>query len=461
MTTVSSSSVKPVEQLPFHLKLVYALGQLGWSLASFAIGNVLVYFYMPPEGVNFPQFIQRGSVFLGLTIVGLALGVSRLFDAITDPLVASLSDKSRLKLGRRRGFLAISVVPFALLSVLPFLPPSQQSYALNTAWLFGTVIVFYWFMTMYVTPFFAWMSELGHDPNERLLLSTLISITWAIGFVIGSQIYLFQSILESNGMEPLKAFQTVVIGYGVISFIFMLLPVLFIDEKRYCEQHVSTEGTFEAIFTAFKERNFSLFVLQDLLYWVGLTGISLGLVYYVTVLLKLPKENASFVQLLMFFLSFVFYALVNILARKLGKKPVLMIGFLIFAINFAVAALLGKLPFSAQVQSYIVAVLAAIPLAVFGILPNAMVADIAEYYGRNTGIYKAGVFFGARTFMQKMGQTVGGLIFPSLFILGSNEVNELGLRISAIISIILMILGMVILFFYDEKKILKTILAEK
>ncbi|SHN62757.1 MFS/sugar transport protein [Fervidobacterium gondwanense DSM 13020] len=104
------------ERLPLWKKWMYALGQLGWSLTSFAIGNALVYFYMPPEGVNFTQFIQKGIVFAGLTIVGLALGTSRLFDAITDPLVATLSDRSKLKLGRRRGYLAISVLPFALLS---------------------------------------------------------------------------------------------------------------------------------------------------------------------------------------------------------------------------------------------------------------------------------------------------------------------------------------------------------
>jgi len=310
---------------------------------------------------------------------------------------------------------------------------------------------------MYVTPFFAWMSELGHDPNERLLLSTLISITWAIGYVIGTQVYLFQTLLEKAGFEPVRAFQLVVIVYGIIGFVLMLLPIIFIDEKRYCESHTVNEGGLEAIITAFKEKNFLIFVFQDLLYWVGLTGISLGLVYYVTVLLGLPKEQASQVQLIMFLLSFIFYVPVNFLAKKFGKKKLLMIGFIIFAIDFVFVSMLGKYNVSPIIQSYIVAILSAIPLAIFGILPNAMVADIAEAHGRETVNYKAAVFFGARTFMQKMGQTVAGLIFPSLFILGRNEVNEMGLRISAIVSLSFMILGYILLIFYNEKKILKTL----
>lgn len=442
------------EKLPFWKKIIYALGQLGWSLTSFAIANVLVYFYMPPEGVNFPEFIKRGPVFLGLTIVGLALGVSRLFDAVTDPLVATLSDRNRMKLGRRRGFLAISVLPFAIFSFLPFFPPSSD-HAINTIWLFLTVILFYWFMTMYVTPYFAWMSELGHTPDERLLLSTLISITWAIGYVLGTQIYLFQTILENKGFTPLKAFQTITLIYGLVGFVFMLLPVIFIDENKYCEKHTVKEKGLESIINAFKERNFRLFVLQDFIYWFGLTGISLGLVYYITVLLKLPKEHASQVQLLMFLLSFIFYIPVNFLAKKFGKKNLLIIGFIVFSLDFAIAATLGKLSFSPIMQSYIIAVLSSVPLAIFGILPNAVIADIAEAHGKETGNYKAAVFFGARTFMQKMGQTFAGLIYPSLFILNSETIGEFGLRISAIFSLILMVLGTIILVFFNEKKILE------
>ncbi|HOM74580.1 MAG TPA: MFS transporter [Fervidobacterium sp.] len=76
---------------------------------------------------------------------------------MTDPLVATLSDRSRLKFGKRRGFLAINVVPFAILPFLLFLPPSTN-FMINTVRLFVMIIAFYWFMMMYVTPFFAWMS---------------------------------------------------------------------------------------------------------------------------------------------------------------------------------------------------------------------------------------------------------------------------------------------------------------
>ncbi|HOO33634.1 MAG TPA: MFS transporter [Thermotogota bacterium] len=449
-----------VEKLPFSRKIIYALGQLGWSLASFAVGNALVYFYLPPDtGVKtFPAYFNQGAILFGLTYIGLVFAVGRLFDAFTDPMIAGLSDKSHSEFGRRRKFLAISILPFSLLSVLVFLPPVQGVSIWNIIWLFTTVITFYWFMTMYVTPYFAWLSELGHNSEERLLLSTLISITWAIGFAIGSQIYLFQSMFETAGFSPVVSFQITVAIFAVIGFAFMLLPILFIDEKKYCVQHVSKEGIFEAVVTAFKNRNFLRFIVSDLSYWVALTGISTGLIYYVTILLQQPKETASFLQLVMFGISFVFYVPVNLLAKKFGKKRILMIGFIVYTLTFAFVFGLGKIAFlSIPMQGYVLTFLAAIPLSIFGILPNAVIADIAEADGIRTGNFKAGIFFGARTFMSKMGQMIAGILFPSLLILGMSTENDLGVRLTAVAAICFTVLGGLLLIPYKEKEVLETL----
>ncbi len=449
-----------VEKLPFSKKIIYALGQLGWSLASFAVGNALVYFYLPPDTgeKTFPAFFNQGAILFGLTYIGLVFALGRLFDAFTDPMIAGLSDKSHSKFGRRRKFLAISVLPFSLLSVLAFIPPVQGSSIWNIVWLFSTVITFYWFMTMYVTPYFAWLSELGHNSDERLLLSTLISITWAIGFAVGSQIYLFQSLFENAGFSPVASFQITVAIFAGVGFVFMLLPILFIDEKRYCVQHVSKEGIFEAVVTAFRNKNFFRFVASDLSYWVALTGISTGLIYYVTILLKQPKETASFLQLVMFGISFLFYVPVNFLAKKFGKKKMLIFGFIIYTLTFAFVFILGNIAFlTAEIQGYILAFLAAVPLSIFGILPNAVIADIAEADGIKTGNFKAGIFFGARTFMSKMGQMIAGILFPSLLILGMSNENDIGVRLTAVAAICFTIVGGLLLIPYKEKEVLDTL----
>ena len=453
-----------VEQLPFWKKIMYALGQFGWSLCSFGIANLIVYFYLPPDEPGrtaiFPQFIFQEKVVWILTIIGLIFAFGRLWDAVTDPIIATASDRSKFRLGKRRTFLLIGSFPAALFSFLAFYPVSE-SFTTNALWLWLCVFVFYLFLTIYVTPFFAWMSELGHSPNERLQLSTMISITWALGAAVGSQAPQLQTIFEGSGLSSVQAFQKAIAIFAAVSFVLMLLPVIFINEQRYCEMNVSSEGVIKALTSAFRNRNFLLFTLSDLTYWVALTFISTGLVYYVTVLLKLPKEFYSQLFIVLFGLSFIFYVPVNLIAKRIGKKKLLILGFIIFAVTFILVFPMGNMPISPHAQGFLIVAVAAIPMAIFGILPNAIIADIAEADGIKTGNFKAGIFFGARTFMSKMGQTIAALTFPSFIIIGAmgpdHPVGELGVRLTGIAALVFVALGLVLFLKYNEKEVLKTL----
>jgi Na+/melibiose symporter-like transporter len=453
-----------VQQLPMWKKIIYAIGQFGWSLASFTVGNTLLYFYLPPVNQNTGKTIF--PIFIGIPLIISSVGfVSRLFDAITDPLIASLSDRTKHKLGRRRLFLLIGGLPFAILSFLVFFPPVNAVHVFNIIWLYITILLFYLFMTIYVTPFFALMSELGHSSSERLQLSTMISITWAIGYMVGNQIYLFSGIFEKMGFSPVRAFQIVNGIFAIVGAIAMYLPVIFIDENKYVEEHVSQEGTLEALSSAFKNKGFLYFTLSDLTYWLSLTFISAGFSYYIVVLLNLPKEMTTTFMTVMFLLSFIFYFFIPSIAHKIGKKKLLIVGFCIFGFVFLITIGLGKYPIPNVIQGWIIMFLASLPLAIFGIIPNSVIADIAEADGYEKGNFKAAIFFGARTFMSKLGQSITLLLFPLLATLSIGEAKHFdveskaklvtigGVRLTAVFAVIFCIVGLLLLLKYDEKRV--------
>lgn len=457
MNQEKKSTPESLPVLPLWRKIMYALGQFGWSLASFAPGNLLTYFYMPPEtgGASaFPPFIFQGAVLGVLTLLGLALGMGRIFDAVTDPLVAGLSDRSRFKMGKRKAFMAISVLPFALFSLLVFLPPEGSPGLLNTLFLFGGIFLYYWFLTMYVTPFFSWVSELSRSSRERLFLSTLISITWALGFMVGNLVYPLQTWAQSFGLDPTAAFQTVVGAFALIGFVFMLLPLIFIDERKYGHSEVVQEPVMGSLKHIFADRDFLRFTLSDLTYFVALTIATTGMVYYTTVLLELPRDFTSLISTLFFILSFVFYVPVNMVARKVGKKKVLLVGFPLFMGVYVLLFLLGWLPVDPYVQGYAVAVLLALPLSIFAILPNAVVGDLAEADYIETGSSRAAMFFGARTFMQKMGQSLGAILFPSFLLLGKSPEAPWGVRLTALAAFIFLGIGFILFSRFNEARIL-------
>lgn len=450
-----------VEKLPISKQIIFAFGQFGWSLAAFSGANALTFFYMPPENAEqalFPAYIFQGAVFGIATIIGLINAGSRVFDAITDPWIANLSDRSTSKFGKRRLFMGIAAFPFALFSLLIFVPIVPHESVWNTIWLIFTILLYYLSVTAYCTPYNALISELGHTSKERLNISTLISITWALGFALGNQLYVFRTIVADKfELSNTASFQLVLAFFAIIAFVFMMLPVLFIKEKKYAESHTTDEGVFQSVRAAFKNKNFLSFTLSDFMYWLSLTFIQVGISYFIIVLLKLDESLISFLMLLMFVLSFVFYVPVNLVARKFGKKKLLIFAFALFGFVFVLAALFNKLPFSPELQAYTVIALASIPLAVFGILPNAVIADLAEADGIKTGKYKAGTFFAARTFMMKMGISVANLIFPSFLLLGKSTMNDTGIRLAAISAIIFCIVGLLLLLKYNEKEIQLTL----
>jgi Na+/melibiose symporter-like transporter len=459
------------EKLPVWKLIIFALGQFGWSLASYGVSNLVMYFYMPPETAAatriFPPFIFEGAVLGVLTIIGIINFGARFFDAVTNPILASWSDRSRSRLGRRRFYMAVSAAPFALFSVLVFIPlkhfhqnPSPSASWMNVAWLTITILVFYFFFVMYTAPYNALISELGHNPKERLVISTVIGVTWSLGFAVGNFVYDFQGAFEHAGMDSISAFQTVEIIFAALALALMLLPVFFLNERRYAAYSVSNEGTWQALRSSLSNRNFTRFLVSELLYNVCQTIIQMGIVYYVVTLLGLEKELTSFLMILMFVFSFVFYPFITMAAVKWEKKRVLIFGFVLLAVLFVAFSLMGVLPLPGLVFAIVTVVVAALPIAIFTIVPNAVVADIAEADGIETGNFKAGMFFGVRSFETNLGISIANILFPSLLTLGMSVQHPLGIRMSAVVSVFICLAGMAVFFLYNERDVLKS-LAKK
>ena len=459
------------EKLPTWKLVLFALGQLGWSLASYGVSNLVMYFYMPPEGAGvqriFPPFIFEGALLGIFTIIGFINFGARAFDAVTNPLIASWSDLSKSRMGRRRYFMAVSFAPFALFSILVFFPlrhytamPTASESWMNTAWLCVAILAFYFFYVMYTAPYNALISELGHNPKERLYISTAIGVTWSVGFAVGSQVYRIKDMFQSAGLTATGAFQASQAIFAVASLVLMALPVLVIDEKRYVDSSVSTEPMWKSLVSSLKNRNFLVFLSSELLYNVCQTIIQMGLVYYVVTLLLLKEEVTSDLLIVLFALSFVFYIPITALTVRWEKKRMTIVGFVLLALLFLMFCFMGVVPLPGLLYAYITVAVAAIPIAIFTIVPNAIVADVAEAHGIKTGDFKAGMFFGVRSFETNMGISIANIVFPSLLLLGKSVQNPIGIRMSAVVSVVICLAGMGTMFLYDEKEILG-ILARK
>jgi glycoside/pentoside/hexuronide:cation symporter, GPH family len=447
------------DSLPLSKQIAYSFGQFGWSLASYGVTNLISYFYFAPveKGVPlFPTFVTQAPLLGFLPLLGVLSAGGRVFDAFTDPAVAYLSDRSRSRFGRRRFFMLIGGLPFALFSVLVFIPLESSPGPGNAIWLSATLFLFYLAMTIYVVPFTALLSELGHTSEERLRLATMVSLAWAFGFALGNQAFALQHLLEAV-LSPTRSFQTAMGLFALLSLAAMYIPVFAIDERLYARKTTTNESVRQSIATTWRNRNFVAFSVADLMYWMALTIIQAGIGYYVPILLGLPGRMASVVMTAFFGASLLFYVPAQRLASVYGKKALMRASFLLFGLMFALffaGRLLGLDPW---LRVALLVLPGAFPIAVFGIVPTAMLADIAEAHGRRTGVYKAGMFFGTRNLVRKLGVSFANLLFPSFLLLGRSPEEPTGIVLSVLTAAGLCVVGFLAFLFYREGDIVEAL----
>ena len=449
---------------------IFAVGQLGWSILSGLINAWLVTFYLPTDqdiakGASF--YLPTGLIIFGiLTILGLIAFICRIFDAVTDPWIASLSDRSTNPRGRRIPFMKRAAVPFAVIAVLVFFAPVNGISGVNIAWVLCTLILFYLFMTMYCTPYNALISEFGKTQEDRMYISTAISLTFFFGTLIAYLPFVFAGVLQGMALSFAWSYRACFIVLAAVALVCMLVPVFRLNEKEFVDAVPSDSNAVKSLAKTFQNKDFVKFAASDIAYWIGLTLFQTGLPFFVKVSMELDASFSMYFLGGMTVLSACFYPIVSKLVARFGKKKLVIAGFLGLAVAYVVTALIGVIPgFKGIVPGVLIVVISAFPMALLGIIPQAIVADVAEQDAIVTGEKREGMFFAARTFAMKMGQSVAMLVFTSLAVLGTTQdlksndltASPVGLRIVAVVAICFCVLGAVILAAYDEKKVMKTI----
>ena len=450
---------------------IFAVGQLGWSTLSGIISAWFVTFYLPTQNdINSGaiQYIMPGLVIGGfLTILGLITALSRIFDAVTDPLIASLSDRSKNKRGRRIPFMQYAAIPLSIVTVLLFCAPVETISGWNVVWISVFVVLFYLFMTMYCTPYNALISEFGKTQDDRMYISTAISLTFFAGTLLAYTPFVFAGMLRGS-VGFAWSYRICFIVLAIISCICMLIPTFFLKEKEFVDTKPSNANMFKSLGATFKNKSFRTFVGSDIMYWVGLTLFQTGLPFFVKVSMKLDESYTMIFLGGMTVLSAVFYPIVPKLVKKFGKKKLVISGFVGLAIAYVITGLIGVIGTTVipgVVYGVVICVIAAFPMALLGIIPQSIVADVAEADGYDTGENREGMFFAARTFAMKFGQSLAMLVFTSLAIIGttqntnSNDITAsvLGMTIVGFVAVAFCTLGAIILSFYNEKKVMSTI----
>lgn len=456
-----------VEKLPLRGQLMYASGTLGWSVVVNLMAGLLIYFYQPVGDTELKTLIPKIMVLGFINALTLIVLSARLIDALIDPVIAYFSDKSGHKKGRRIPFMRYSLIPILITGILLYVPMSREESMGNIWWLVIIQIAFNISISFYVIPYNALLPELGHTSKEKLRISTFQSITYILGLVVASSANALINLYEDvfNIADKFKAYQFSLWSIFIVGWVFLILPSFFIDEKKYVLANPVKKSIGKNFKAVLSNRNVLLYLISDFTYFISITIIGTGALYYVKALLGLQEKHgtgmvATTMGLAMLLSPFVYY-----LAREISKKTLILFSLFALSFVFMFVFYLGNLGFENLYEAYILAVILALPVSFLGILPPVILAELTHVDSFRTNENKEATFFAIRSVFIQIGQTLGIVIFTIL--IGLDEEKglglwlhnafpkipfvELGIRLSGVFGFALCFTAAIIFAFFNNK----------
>lgn len=429
-----------VKRLPLWGKIAYGAGAGGFSLIDRVLITWLFYFYItsPLEGVEalMPPFVFGVIMFMG-----------RAVDALADPVIARWSDNYSGRLGRRMPFMLFSGVAYAAVFILLFYPPVAVISAWNSVYVAVMLGLYFTLFTAYVCPYLALLPELAHTNRDRVDLATFKAVFSLLGVGV--------ALIGAGVLIGLLGFHGMVWAMAAVGLVLLYLP-LVIKEKQYARAEPATLGLVEAITTTFKNRAFLIYLIGNVTFWLGFNIITLNIPLYVTVLLRGTEDDTSIYFGLAFVVALLFFPVVNILAKKLGLKAMMMFALVAFLILLPLFFFLGEpaAGLTPEVFGYILLSLTGLPLAVIFIVPDAIVAAVSDLESTLSGQRREAMYFGAQGFILKMAMGLSTLITGALLqVFGSSPAVPLGIKLTGPVSAIFILVGVLVFSRYPEKEV--------
>lgn len=397
------------QMIPIQVKINYGIGNLSVGIAMQVVGTYLVFF---------------STVILGIPgyLVGLAVGISVFWDAITDPLMGYASDITQSKrFGRRHLYLLVGSFGIALTILVMWIIPTHLSTNLKFSLLFIDIILFKSFITVYVTPYTALGAELSSDYHERTTIQSIKTIFFLLGlaFVSVAGLYLFfqPTIDYPHGQLNPDSYRNI----GIISAILVVLSaqICYRSTKKYIavlnRKQIETKqaGNLKRFMDSLKStiqnkafRAVALCYMFTNLASAFLSNMGLHVFTYTFVL---TSQQIAIILAVQFSVSILSQPVWMFITRRTDKKPAMYIGLLISILAGFIFVILVLL--KAQVSSQILYFMPYAIFAGFGTgalftIPLSMVADTIDLDELERGQRFEGFYFGSLTLYYKLSQAI-------------------------------------------------------
>lgn len=432
----------PAEALPRFNRLVYAAGSIAGNLISRTRDLWLIFFYAPPAGADIDD---RAPILA----IGIILTVSRVLEALDDPLIGWWSDRTSSRWGRRIPFVVLATPPWVAFFVLLWLPPDGSETAANVAYLFAMLMAFHLFSTLSGGPFESLLPEIAPRNEDRVSI-----VAWQVFFgTVGALV----ALVGSGILIDLAGFQAMALAVAVLALASRYVGLAGAWKHARREVQPADIDPWQALKTTLRNDQFLYFLPTFVLFNMAISMMTAMLPFWTSAVLLdgFPSEIAtvesghvaevqvfglevgvglgvlvSMLAASAILVVFVSLPFVYRLALSRGKSWVYSGAMLIAGLYLPLIAFMGFVPevdrFS---QALFFVALIGVPMSAVFTFPNAIQADIIDYDAVRTGMRREAVYYGAQATLEKIAFAAFPLLLAGLLSLGSSAENPLGIRL--------------------------------
>ena len=406
--------------MPFLRKIGYGLGIFGPMLGWVAAMQYLMYFYTEVVGLAPPQ---AGLIFL----IGMC------WDAVSDPLIGAIADRTRTRWGRYRPYLLFGALPYGISIALLFTPPEGSPELMFVAAL-GAHLLFRTGYTLVYMPYTAMIARLTTDYDSRTDLTAYKTFfvfcgNLAVSFGFYSLVLLFGDGVERHGFLPAAA----LIGCFAAATAWMCFAFTQEQDVHVTSKEALDKPPLGSVLEDLVANKPFLIVFGGVAVTGGLYGAELAMVPYIA---KYWFDDPTISRTLFTTQAIMSLASVPIwlkLGHRYGKRFVWISGTLLGAGGLIAIFLLGSK--SVWVTAFLYGV-NNVGATGFILIFYAMTADTVDWGEWRTGRRQEGVLFGAISFANKFSAGVAtGAVGTALAAVGfvtdavQSDETLLGMRV--------------------------------
>lgn len=386
-------------QLSLREKWGYGVADLGAALSYNAINFFLLFFLIEVVGLR-------------PALAGLVLLSARLIDAVTDPLMGMITDRTRSRWGRRKPYIWAGAVPFGItFALLWTVPDASQA----TMFIFAAlavalhVVVF----TIVQVPYMALTPELAPEYSERTALTSYrVGFSTLASLLAAAAPPLLVALLNSGQGLPQDA-RYGWVGMGLIFGALMTLAYLVmaatVRERRTLQVPFGALNLWQEYRSAFAVFGYPQVLLLFMVVTIGLGIVSSILPFYLVSAIRLSPGEQTGILGLLFGVAILALPAWNILSARAGKKAAFTAGLLILSLGLLLLVTLSP-PGYLSPLLLLFTILAGLGVATVLLFPWAMLPDVVEFDELNTGQRREGLLYAIFTFGQKLAFALGAFL---------------------------------------------------